>query len=131
MAGASYLDTSALVKLLRHERESEALVEYLQAPRRALSSVLARVETVRACLRADLPAADALDLLRVVESITLEGGVIRAASALLPPSLRSLDAIHLASAQQIDDPDLDFVTYDARLADAARAHGLRVVQPGR
>ena len=131
MTGTSYLDTSALVKLLRHERESEALVDYLQAPRRVLSSVLSRVETVRACLRADLPASDAIDLLRVVESITLEAGVVRAAGVLLPPSLRSLDAIHLASAQQIDDPDLDFVTYDARLADAARAHGLRVVQPGR
>ena len=131
MAGASYLDTSALVKLLRHERESEALVDYLQTPRRILSSVLSRVETVRACLRVDLPASDALELLRVVESITLEAGVVRAAGALLPPSLRSLDAIHLASAQQVDDPDLDFVTYDARLAEAARAHGLRVVQPGR
>ena len=131
MAGASYLDTSALVKLLWHERESEALVDYLQAPRRVLSSVLSRVETVRACLRADLPASDALDLLRVVESITLGTDVVRAAGGLLPPSLRSLDAIHLASAQQVDDPDLDFVTYDARLADAARAHGLRVVQPGR
>ena len=131
MAGASYLDTSALVKLLQHERESEALVDYLQTPRRVLSSVLSRVETVRACLRVDLPASDALELLRVVESITLEAGVVRAAGALMPPSLRSLDAIHLASAQQVDDPDLDFVTYDARLADAARAHGLRVVQPGR
>ena len=131
MAGASYLDTSALVKVLQHERESEALVDYLQTPRRVLSSVLSRVETVRACLRVDLPASDALELLRVVESITLEAGVVRAAGALLPPSLRSLDAIHLASAQQVDDPDLDFVTYDARLADAARAHGLRVVQPGR
>ena len=131
MAGASYLDTSALVKLLQHERESEALVDYLQTPRRILSSVLSRLETVRACLRVDLPASDALELLRVVESITLEAGVVRAAGALMPPSLRSLDAIHLASAQQVDDPDLDFVTYDARLADAARAHGLRVVQPGR
>ena len=131
MASASYLDTSALVKLLVHERESEALVQYMQTSRRVLSSVLSRVETVRACRRARIPAADAVDLMGVVESITLDPGVVRVAGALSPASLRSLDAIHLASAQQVDDPGLDFVTYDSRLADAARDHGLRVVQPGR
>ena len=45
--------------------------------------------------------------------------------------MRTLDAIHLAAALVVDDPALEFVTYDARLADAARANGLRVVQPGR
>ena len=127
----AYLDTSALVKLLLHERESEALVQYLQTPRRVLSSVLSGVETVRACRRAQLPAEDARELMRAVESIALEPGVARSAGLLSPVSLRSLDAIHLASAQLVNDPNLDFVTYDARLADAARANGLRVVQPGR
>ena len=131
MALASYLDTSALVKLLLHESESEALVHYLHTPRRVLSSVLSGVETVRACRRAQLPAEDARDLMRSVETIVLDPSVVRAAGALAPAALRSLDAIHLASAQHVNDPDLEFVTYDARLADAARAHGLRVVQPGR
>ena len=128
---ASYLDTSALVKLLLHERESEALVQYLQTPRRVLSSVLSGVETVRACRRAQVPAEDARELMRAVESIALEPGVARCAGLLSPVGLRSLDAIHLAAAQLVDDPNLEFVTYDARLAHAARAHGLRVVQPGR
>jgi uncharacterized protein len=131
VAGASYLDTSALVKLLLHERESEALVHYLETPRRVLSSALSHVETVRACRRAQLPADEALDLMQSVESISLGPAVVRAAGVLQPASLRSLDAIHLASAQQLNDPDLEFITYDARLAQAARAHGLRVVQPGR
>jgi uncharacterized protein len=128
---AAYLDTSALVKLILHERESEALVHYLQTPRRVISSVLSGVETVRACQRARLPVDDVHDLMRAVETIVLAPGIVRAAGLLPPPALRSLDAIHLASARHVNDPELEFVTYDARLADAARANGLRVVQPGR
>ena len=133
MAGASYLDTSALVKLLQHERESEALVDYLQTPRRVLSSVLSRVETVRACLRVDLPASDALELLRVVESITLEAGVVRAAGALLPPSLRSLDAIHLASTLVARSAvsGLKLLSLDDRVRNAARKLGVDVLPEDR
>jgi predicted nucleic acid-binding protein len=86
---------------------------------------------VRACQRARLQADDVHDLMRAVETIVLAPGIVRAAGLLPPPALRSLDAIHLASARHVNDPDLEFVTYDARLADAARANGLRVVQPGR
>lgn len=128
---ASYLDTSALVKLLNDEAESLALVTYLQTPRRVISSVLTQVETVRACRRARVSVEEANALVRSVEIINLGPAIVTAARALDPPSLRSLDAIHLASAQTLDDAELDFVTYDGRLADAARLHGLRVVQPGR
>ena len=126
-----YLDTSALVKLLVDERESAALVDYLDEPRRIVSSALCHVETTRACRRAGLSGADVSDLLGAVQVIALDRSILQQAAVLEPPSIRSLDAIHLASARQIEDPELDFVTYDARLADAARAHGLRVVQPGR
>ncbi len=131
MERAAYLDTSALVKLILHEQESEALVHYLHTPRRVISSALSAVETVRACRRASWPAHEAQALMQAVEQIALDPGVVRAAAALSPAALRSLDAIHLASAQRVNDPDLEFVTYDARLAEAARSHGLRVVQPGR
>lgn len=48
-----------------------------------------------------------------------------------PALLRSLDAIHLATALSIGDAQLEVITYDQRFADAARANGLTVVQPGR
>lgn len=57
--------------------------------------------------------------------------LIDAAAALEPPLLRSLDAIHLATALSIDDPHLELITYDERQADAARARSLVVVAPGR
>jgi uncharacterized protein len=56
--------------------------------------------------------------------------ILDAAAALDPPSLRSLDAIHVATALSIGEPRLDVITYDTRCADAARAHGLTVVSPG-
>jgi uncharacterized protein len=126
-----YLDTSALVKLLVDERESLALVDFLSQGRRVVSSALTTVETVRACRRVAVALDDVNGLLESVETIAIDADVVQTASAIDPPSIRSLDAIHLASAKGVEDPALEFVTYDARLADAARTHGLRVVQPGR
>lgn len=57
--------------------------------------------------------------------------VLRKAALLEPIGLRTLDAIQLATALSHGDGDSRIVTYDARMADAARAHGLRVEQPGR
>lgn len=127
----AYLDTSALVKLLVDERESLALVDHLGDDRRVISSALAAIETMRVCRRAAIAADDVRGLLRSVEAVAIDSDVVQAAGTIDPPSIRSLDAIHLASAKRVDDPALEFITYDTRLADAARAHGLRVVQPGR
>jgi predicted nucleic acid-binding protein len=55
--------------------------------------------------------------------------VLDAAGRMQPSALRSLDAIHLATAEQLEDELGDFVTYDERLANAAAAHGFRVAQP--
>ena len=71
------------------------------------------------------------NLLRSVVFIEISGAVTELASGLGPPALRTLDAIHLASVVSAADPNIDVITYDNRLADAARAHGLTVVQPGR
>ncbi len=127
----TYLDTSALVKLLMHERESLDLVSYLQGPKRVVSSALSAVEAMRACRRSSLAAEDVDGLLKSIEQIPVDQEIIKVAGRLDPPSIRSLDAIHLASAKRIEDADLEFITYDTRLAEAARARGLRVTQPGR
>jgi predicted nucleic acid-binding protein len=77
-------------------------------------------------------------LLQVLEEVAeatyllgITPAIIELAARIDPPHLRSLDAIHLATALSIDDADLEVITYDDRLAAAARANGLTVVQPGR
>lgn len=128
---AHYLDTSALAKLVRAEQESRALGAWIAEPSRVLvTSDLTRTELLRAVRRhdaADAPAARAvLDSLIV---LTLTTDTFERAAVLAPPTLRSLDALHLASALRLGD-DLDgFVTYDDRLAVAASEHGIVVVSP--
>ncbi|MDP3717287.1 MAG: type II toxin-antitoxin system VapC family toxin [Acidobacteriota bacterium] len=126
----AYFDSSAIVKLGRPERESLALIDYLdeQQPK-ALTTVLADVEVRRALDRLRARGADPGDHVRGFFLIDLSRDV-RDMAAKVAPELRSLDAVHLATALSIG-VDLDFVTYDDRLAVSARAAGLRVVQPGR
>jgi len=69
-------------------------------------------------------------VLESVYLLDLSRTILHEAAALAPPALRTLDAIHLATALSIGDRTLDVITYDARLAEAARASGLTVVQPG-
>ena len=130
-----YLDTAALVKLVRRERESDALVDWLSERTAApwLTSVIAEVELARALLRSAPEALGAVPaVLARLHRCELDE-VVRATAAALPgENLRSLDAIHLATATVIGGPALTaFVTYDRRLADRATAHGLTVVSPGR
>jgi len=129
--GVAYFDTSALVKLVRTEAESEALRTFVAATTRRLSSRIAQVELMRAIGRVAQPgdldqATAVLDGLQFVE---LDAGIGASAAAIGPPTLKSLDAIHLASALALG-PELGaMVTYHARLADAGRAAGLVVVAP--
>lgn len=126
-----YLDTSALVKLVAAEEHSGALRSWLEASETALvTSDLARTELVRAVRRVDATltprAHDVLDALTVLTATT---AVFEDAALLAPDSLRSLDALHLASARLLGD-DLDgLVTYDIRLAEAATSIGMRVIRP--
>jgi predicted nucleic acid-binding protein len=126
-----FLDTSALVKLVVAEDESEALRDFLQVRPARAASALARVELRRAAARVDaalVPSVEqllaALPLLRVDEALLDDAG------RLAPPSLRSLDAIHLASAMRLR-PLEALVTYDERMAVAGAALGLPVAAPGR
>lgn len=128
---AHYIDTSALVKLVVHEAETAALRSWFaQTERGAVSSDLARAELMRAVRRASpqrvVVARAALDSLTLIEATT---AIFESAGRLEPPLLRTLDALHLATALDLGDELQGFVTYDERLADAARAHGLAVVAP--
>jgi predicted nucleic acid-binding protein len=126
-----YLDASALVKLIVAEPKSGALRRYLGERPRIISSRIVEVELRRAVARQDeIDAGDRVSsLIATVELLELDGEVARRAGELTPATLRSLDAIHLASALVIA-PEVDaVVAYDTRLAAAARAAGLAVVAP--
>lgn len=127
-----YLDSSALVKLVVLEPESTALGEFLRHRPTRLSSGLAEVEVPRALRRAGFNAPDlrrAAALLTRLSLVEVDRTILRAAAALAPPALRSLDAIHLATALSLG-PDLaGIVTYDQRLAAAAARLELDVWAP--
>jgi predicted nucleic acid-binding protein len=127
-----YLDTSAFVKLIRGERETPALQAFLRdRPAGPLvSSALLVVETRRAVLReapGQLARADLL--LTRIDQVDVTRSVLEAASRLPDPGLRSLDAIHLATALQLEGDLEALVTYDGRLAAAAGRQKLPVVTP--
>jgi hypothetical protein len=127
-----YVDSSALLKLVLSEPERPALEQVLSRWPDRISSVLLPIECRRIVLRAGNPpeVVDRLEKeLSGVTLIRLEEAVQTLAGAIGPPRLRSLDAIHLASALSIGDYPEAFVTYDDRLADAARAVGLNVLRP--
>lgn len=127
-----YLDTSALVKLVWTDERSAALRRFLERSDRqgAVSSVVLTLETRRAVQRNTpslLPRAD-LVLTRVGQ-VGLTPAVVESASRLPDPTLRSLDAIHLATALLLGDEVSAFVSYDRRLLAAAAAHGLPATAP--
>ena len=127
---ATYVDSSALVKLAVREPESAALRRYLGRHRPLVSSALARTEIVRALLPLGPDAVRrGREVLARVDLLRINDRVLDAAGLLAPPELRSLDAIHLASAELFGSDLRAFVTYDERLATAAAGRGLRVVQP--
>jgi predicted nucleic acid-binding protein len=117
-----YLDSSALVKLVVLEPESAALREFLRAHALRLSSALAEVEVPRALSRAGYGAAErrrATEVLARIALIDVDRRILRSAAALAPPDLRSLDAIHLATALSLGHDLAGIVTYDQRLSNAA------------
>lgn len=130
-----YLDTSALVKLIRREPESDALADWLDAHGSTpwVSSTLVEVELPRALRRVDpTRLTDVPALVARVARYEVDD-VVRAAAAAFPdPTVRSLDAIHLATAHAVFGSRLTaFVGYDRRLLDAAGAVGLPTAAPGR
>jgi predicted nucleic acid-binding protein len=127
---AVYLDSSALVKLVVREAESEALIRHLgDRPNRA-SCALARVEVVRAVkAQGQAATARARQLLDRISLLFLDEVLLDQAAALDGAILRSLDAIHIAAARALGDDLGELVTYDRRMADAAQRLGIAVVAP--
>lgn len=125
-----YVDSSAIVKLAVREPESTALRRYLQRKRPLVSSALARTEVGRSLLPLGPAAVErGRDVLHRLELARVSDRVLTAAGGLLPLELRSLDAIHLATAQQFGADLARVVTYDERMAAAAVALGLKVTSP--
>jgi hypothetical protein len=126
----TYVDSSAIVKLAVAEPESAALRRYLSRRQPLVSSVLARVEVVRALLPSGLEAvARGQQVLRRLQLLRLTGQVLDDAGLLEPAELQSLDAIHLASARLLGPSVKQVVTYDKRMAAAAKAIGWSVASP--
>jgi predicted nucleic acid-binding protein len=130
-----YLDTSALMKLIRREPESDTLADWLdaQTPAPWVSSTLIEVELPRALRRIEPSLlADVPPIVARVARYEIDE-VVRAAAAAYPDAaLRSRDAIHLATASAVFGTQLTaFVAYDERLLGAAAAAGLPTAAPGR
>ena len=128
---AHYLDTSALVKLVVAEAETPALRAWLtEVERSPLASDLARTELLRVVRRSALDRVlEARAVLDAITLIELTTAIFEQAGRLDPAILRTLDALHLASALSLGDDLESMVTYDDRLADAARANGIPVTAP--
>lgn len=140
-----YLDSCALVKLIREEDGSEALREWLdeRAGEVVVTSELAQAEVLRVVRRnnhtdqgvlidADELAAELIEaaaVLAAVAHVLVDRDVLERAGALEAPMVRTLDAIHLVSALELKPAATEFVTYDKRLAAIARATGLTVLSP--
>lgn len=126
-----YLDSSALLKLLFEEPESVALARWLEerTGTPAVSSELARVEVLRASRRLNPAALPAARSLLAQLDLILLTSVLLAEAAEVGDPLRTLDALHLASALSIRSELSAFVAYDNRLAAAAADAGLEPVRP--
>ena len=131
-----YADASALVKLVLDEPESGALRSYVDGAD-LISSELVLSEIPRAIRRAaatdpTLPRERLLtragELLDAIGLLALDRELLIAAGTLAEPSLRALDAIHVAAAISAGPLDA-FVTYDERQGAAARLAGLRTIAP--
>jgi uncharacterized protein len=127
-----YLDSSALVKLVVTEPESEALFELLGAWPDRVSSALALTEVPRALSRGGFGPAERRRADQIFSHVVLVGldrRILTAAASLAPLSLRTLDAIHLATALAVREDLGGLITYDARLSVAARHVDLEVLAP--
>ncbi|MQA09498.1 MAG: PIN domain-containing protein [Pseudonocardiaceae bacterium] len=126
-----YLDTSALVKLVIEEAESERLESWLvERDELITTSEFARVELVRACRRAEQGSVStARALLADIPLVPLTPSVIATAEDIGSPLPRALDALHLGAAVELGDALSGFVAYDKRLRDAAKLVQLPAAAP--
>ena len=127
-----YLDSSALVKLVVAEPESSVLADFLRGWSERVSSAVALTEVPRALRRAGFGASErrrSREVMARIALVDVDRRILVAAAALDPPALRTLDAIHLATALVVREDLAGLVTYDRRLAAAAERLDLDVLAP--
>ncbi len=125
-----YFDASAAAKLLVQEAESADVMRWADdEDLEAVSSLLMETELRRMAERRGLTQESVSAVLRKFALFEIPPWEYRAAGLIPGDDLRTLDALHVASAIRVEADVL--VTYDARMRDAAAAMGLAVVQPGR
>jgi predicted nucleic acid-binding protein len=127
-----YLDSSALVKLVVAEPESSVLADYLRGWSERVSSAVVLTEVPRALRRAGFGASErrrSREVMARIALVDVDRRILAAAAALDPPALRTLDAIHLATALAVREDLAAIVTYDRRLAAAAERVHLEVSVP--
>jgi uncharacterized protein len=127
---ATYVDSSALVKLATEEPESASLRRYLRRRKWLVTSALARTEVVRALT----PLGDSIqrrgeEVLERCEIVRVSDRILKRAAILRPVELRTLGAIHLASAEALGADLGRLVTYDERMRVGAAEHGIPVTTP--
>lgn len=131
-----YLDASALIKLIKPESETAVLRTWraeLERPTELVTSALARTEISRTLYRAGNGSAAVrhavAEALKDVHTVDVDASVLARAAAFSIPRLGTLDAIHLATAEQLRRELAQFITYDDELAAAATDVGLTVASP--
>jgi predicted nucleic acid-binding protein len=129
MTSIAYVDASALVKLVLVEPESVAMERWYVESDRVLTSLVGIIETRRAVARRPYDATQLENVVGRIEILGINGRLAQSAALIMQTEVRTLDAIHLATAIGIGASLTSFVTYDERLAGAARALGLPVVSP--
>ena len=130
-----YVDSSAIVKLIWSEAESSALAEFVLSDERSaktlITSAVSRIEVLRATRRRDGSLLSrAREVLETFSEFEITEGIMETAAMVGSPNLRTLDAIHLATAMENASGMRALITYDTRLAQAARELGLLVASPG-
>lgn len=125
-----YIDSSAIIKLIKLEKESAALIKKL--PSGLIASRISRVEVTRTIIRYEPDLLDATyDVLADIQMVPVEDAIITIAENL-PQfiDLRSLDSLHIASALSIKNVLKGVITYDKEMVKAAVALGFKTLSPG-
>ncbi|MFD3405179.1 type II toxin-antitoxin system VapC family toxin [Kribbella sp. NPDC058693] len=131
-----FLDSAAIVKMIRREAESAALESWLanQEDKELVASSLVLTEVPRALRRSDPARLAAVPtVLARLDRVPVDDTVLATAAAYADPMLRTLDAIDLATAQSLVLEGIELtalVTYDKRLLTAAAEIGLPTAAPG-
>ena len=124
-----YIDTSAFLKLVVAEQESSAMRMWMAGSGPCWSSQLLRTEALRAGNRLGIEEEVVAETLDVVSLVAPGSSTFLAAGRLRPASLRSLDALHLATALELGNDLQGLATYDARMIEGAEVASIAVVTP--